>query len=127
MNARVWSKESVIADAQKYTSVSQWRKNSSSAYAICCRNKWNDEACAHMSKQKQANGYWTDERVLIEAKKFSSTADWASSSPSSYSAAKRRKIVPPEMPRALIHNQWGKQQIAKAAKVAFPQTCRHIS
>lgn len=116
MNAKVWSKESVIADAQKYTSVSEWRKNSSSAYAICCRNKWNDEACAHMSKLKQANGYWTDERVLVEATKFSSTADWALSSPSSYSAAKRRNLVPPKMPRALIHNQWGKAQITKAAK-----------
>ena len=115
MNAKIWSKETVIADALKYTSVSEWRKNSSSAYAICCRNKWNDEACAHMQKKKEANGFWSDEKVLTEAKKYSTTAEWALSSPSSYSVAKRRKLVPSTMPRALIHNQWSKSQIEKVA------------
>jgi len=116
MNAKIWSKETVIADALKYTSISEWRKNSSSAYAICCRNKWNEEACAHMQKKKEANGFWSDEKVLTEANKYSTTAEWASSSPSSYSVAKRRKLVPSAMTRALVHNQWGKSQIEKVAK-----------
>jgi len=116
MNAKVWSKEAVISDAQKYTSVSEWRKNSSSAYAICCRNKWNDDACAHMSKQKHANGYWTDEKVLAEARKFSSTAEWSQKSPSSYAVAKRKKLVPESMRRELVHNQWTKSKISKVAK-----------
>ena len=106
----------MISDAQKYTSVSEWRKNSSSAYAICCRNKWNDDACAHMSRQKQANGYWTDAKVLDEANKFSSTAEWSQKSPSSYAVAKRKKLVPDSMRRELVHNQWSKSQISKVAK-----------
>jgi len=116
MNAKLWTKETVVSDAQNYLSISEWRKHSPSAYAICCRNKWNDEACSHMSKQKQANGYWTDERVLTEAKKFSSTAEWAESSSSSYVVAKRKKLIPPSMPRGLVHNQWSKAQITKVAK-----------
>ena len=116
MNALLWTKERVISDAQKYPSVSEWRKHNASAYAICCRNKWNEEACAHMSKKKAANGFWTDEKILSESKKHKSTADWAAASPSSYVIAKRKNLVPPTMPRALIHNQWSKSQISKVAK-----------
>jgi hypothetical protein len=55
MKAKLWTKETVASDALNYTSVSEWRKLSPSAYAICCRNKWNDEVCAHMSGKKQVN------------------------------------------------------------------------
>ncbi|MEI6882069.1 MAG: hypothetical protein WCK82_12170 [Bacteroidota bacterium] len=116
MNAKLWTKESVLADAKKFSSVGEWRKHSPSAYVICCRNKWNEEACIHMSKKKQVNGYWTEEKILKEANKFSSTAEWAAASPSSYAVAKRKKIVPQTMERGLVHNQWSKTKIAGVAK-----------
>jgi len=116
VNAQLWTKEAVISDAMKYSSVSEWRKSNPSAYVICCRNKWNEEACAHMSRQKQANGYWTDDKVREEGKKYNSTAEWAKASPSSYALAKRKKLVPSTMTRALVHDQWNKSQIAKVAK-----------
>ncbi len=116
MNAKLWTKEAVVSDALNYTSISEWRKHSPSAYVICCRNKWNAEACTHMSRKKQVNGFWSDEKVMAEATKFSSTAEWADKSCSSYAIAKKRGLVPATMPRGLIHNQWTKSQIAKVAK-----------
>jgi hypothetical protein len=70
MNKKLWDKAAVIQDAAKYNSVAEWRQRSASAYAVCCRNKWNDEACAHMTRSKQANGYWTDEKIIEESKKY---------------------------------------------------------
>lgn len=116
MNAKRWTKETVVSDALNYASVSEWRKHSPSAYAICCRNKWNEEACAHMSRKKRVNGFWSDEKVMAEAAKYSSTAEWADKSSSSYAVAKKRGLVPVTMLRGLIHNQWTKSQISKVAK-----------
>jgi len=116
MNKRLWDKAAVINDAAKYNSVAEWRQSSASAYAVCCRNKWNDEACAHMARSKQANGYWTDEKIIEESKKYESTAQWNKEGPSSYQAAKKRKLVPPEMKRRLEHGKWTKANIAKVAK-----------
>lgn len=116
MNKKLWDKTAVIKDAAKYNSVAEWRQNSSSAYAICCRNKWNEEACAHMIRAKQANGFWTDENILAECAKYHSTAEWQRESPSSYQIAKKRKLVPANMQRELEHGKWSKANIAKAAK-----------
>ncbi len=115
MSRKLWTKEAVILDAQRFSSVAEWRRESPSAYVVCCRNKWNEEACSHMSRQKQSNGYWTDAKIEEESKKYQSTAEWNLASPSSYTAAKKRKLVPVAMPRALVRNKWTKTTIADAA------------
>jgi len=65
---------------------------------------------------KRSNGFWTKDRILAEARKYKSTAEWNKVDPSSYSAAKRLKIVPASMGRALVHGRWTKANIAKVAK-----------
>lgn len=116
MSKKLWDKAAVFADAAKYKTIAEWRKCSASAYAVCSRNKWNEEACAHMARSKLANGYWTDEKIIEESKKYKSTAHWNEESPSSYQVAKKRKLVPPEMKRGLEHGKWTKANIAKVAK-----------
>jgi very-short-patch-repair endonuclease len=115
MSRKLWTKEAVILDAQRFSSVAEWRQESPSAYVVSCRKKWNEEACSHMSRHKQSNGYWTDARIQEESKKYQSTAEWNLASPSSYTAAKKRKLVPASMPRALVRNKWTKTAIADAA------------
>ena len=49
-----WTKDAVLADARKYLSKAEWRKNSR-AYAMATRQGWLEEATAHMTvlwKQK---------------------------------------------------------------------------
>jgi len=116
MTKKIWDKEAVLKDALKYKTISEWRLSGSSAYAVCCKNKWNDEACAHMDNKKKGNGYWTDERVLAESLKFKTTAEWLRNSPSSYGVAKKKKLVPPDMKRELVHGKWTKANISKVAK-----------
>ncbi|QWD20715.1 hypothetical protein G6689_05140 [Polynucleobacter paneuropaeus] len=116
MNRKTWDKEAVLKDASKYQTVADWRKNSSSAYAICCRNKWNDEACSHMTLVKRSNGFWTKEKILSASKKYKTTAEWNNNDPHSYAAAKKQKLIPKTMERGLVHGKWSKANIIKVAK-----------
>lgn len=43
-----WNMDRCKEDALKYTSKTEWKKKSSSAYSICCNNKWASECCKHM-------------------------------------------------------------------------------
>ena len=116
MSKKIWDKASIINDASKHQTVAEWRKSSPSAYAICCRNKWNDDACAHMIIVKRSNGFWTEDKILAEAKKYQTTAEWDKEDPHSYAAAKKRKLIPASMERGLVHGKWTKANIANVAK-----------
>ena len=99
MANKIWDKEAVIKDASAYQSISEWRKNSPGAYAACCSNKWNDEACSHMDRVKRPNGYWTLERIHTISQQYENLEDWRKHDPESFSAAKKRKLIPkPELP-----------------------------
>ena len=88
-----WTKERVLTSAQKYQSKAAWRKEESSAVAIANRNGWIAEATKHMQRSRpnqKANGYWTEERVLEDAKKYDSVTEWRRASMGAYSAAIRK-------------------------------------
>jgi hypothetical protein len=79
-----WTKEKSIEDANKYKTITEWRKNSS-CYGAIFRKGWIEECTKHMNKIKQKpNGYWTKEKCLEEAKKYPSISKWQQQSPSSY-------------------------------------------
>lgn len=111
-----WTKETIIDDAKKYSTIKEWRLGSSSAYVVACRMKWNEEESAHMSRQKKKNFFWTDLKLKEEATKYQSTGEWSLSNPASYAAAKRKRLVPPEMKRDLMHGKWTKSNIKSAAE-----------
>lgn len=110
-----WTKTAVLESARKYETVSDWRTNQNSAYTIARRNGWNEEACAHMRITKRPNGYWTPARLLAASKRFRTVGEWRRTEPSSYSVAKRLKLVPSSMARELVHGQWTKSRIATVA------------
>ena len=47
-NRRQVTKEKAIEDAKKYTSKSEWQKNSNGALKAARRNGWLEECCQHM-------------------------------------------------------------------------------
>lgn len=103
-----WTKERCIADARKYNNPTDWNKNSSSARDAAGRHGWYEECCAHMSKKREANGFWTVEKCLAEAKKYKTRKEWRNSNRSSWSAAKRLGVYKECTARMEIIKTWKK-------------------
>ncbi len=66
-----WTIERCRSLAEKYQSMSEFRKNEPKAYCASKRNGWLDEVCDGLTRRKRKpNGYWTFERAQEEAKKY---------------------------------------------------------
>tara|TARA_B100000519_G_scaffold160627_1_gene142558 strand:+ start:589 stop:2277 length:1689 start_codon:yes stop_codon:yes gene_type:complete len=78
-----WTKEKILEDAAKYVKSSDWRKNSKGAYVTALKLGIVEEVTNHMVKRKP-DGYWTKERILEDAKRFSHAAEWREHSSTAY-------------------------------------------
>ena len=109
-----WTKEVVIADALKYTSKSEWRKNSS-AYAMAIRQGWLDEACAHMTALWKPK--WDKEAVFEDALKYQARGEWEAKSNGAVAAAKRNgwyEEAAQHMP--MLIERWTKKSVIADAQ-----------
>jgi hypothetical protein len=86
---KYWTKDLVLAEARKHDSQSSWRKHGKGSMAAARANGWMALATAHMSSLQKPKGYWTKQRVMQEAEKYSYLTEWINSEQSSYSTAKR--------------------------------------
>lgn len=93
LHNNLWTKQRVIEEAQKYHSQVEWRKGGRGSLGVARENGWMEEATAHMFNKQKTKGYWTKERVLDEAKKYTYQTEWIKASGASHSAAKRNKWV----------------------------------
>lgn len=71
-------------EAEKYTTKTDFCKNSKSAYDSARRNGWLTEICVHMIEKKKPNGYWTKDKCHTEALKCNSRSEFEIKSPSAY-------------------------------------------
>lgn len=85
---KYWTKERCIEDAQKYTIKFHWKK-SRGAYASAEKNGWSEECTAHMEKGKKPNNYWTKERCIEDAQKYSSMSEWTKKNSSAINSARK--------------------------------------
>lgn len=69
-NHKMWTKETIAAEALKYTNRTEFAKSSSGAYTIAWREGWLDEVCKHITDKIATRGYWTKSQCIIEAKKY---------------------------------------------------------
>ena len=81
-----WTKEKCIQEAKRFSSIKEWRKNSESSYQTACRNKWNDECAAHLTRNLSKP--WTLERCIIDARSYTSKRQWDKNSSGAYQAAR---------------------------------------
>jgi hypothetical protein len=84
-----WTKEKCIEEALKYDSQYKWKENSNSSYGAAYKNNWVKECIKHMIQYRKPNGYWTFERCLEEALKYTSVIEWKINDVASQSAAYR--------------------------------------
>lgn len=76
-----WTVTMCRDEAAKYSTVSDFRNGSPSAYCISKRHGCLDDICSHMTKARQANNYWTKERCREEAMKYATRAAFRKGSP----------------------------------------------
>jgi predicted GIY-YIG superfamily endonuclease len=109
-----WSEESILNDALKYTSRSDWKLNSCSAYVQAQKMGIIDKACEHM-KLLNPKGRWsTSEAIIEEARKYSSKSEWRIKSSGSYEAAKKFNIFDvavAHMKRPDMRRKWDETSI----------------
>jgi hypothetical protein len=114
-----WTKERVLADAQKYNSRIAWQANSKSSISMARRNGWYDEAVKHMPLLVE-HGKWTKESIVESARKYKHQADWQKNFPAAYTKALKKNwlfeatkhMVP--LPRI---SKWTKEEVLANAKL----------
>ena len=84
-----WTKENLLTEASKYTTIKDWRTEYKTSYQAACDNGWLDECTTHMVRKYKPAGYWNiKENVLAEAIKYATKGEWVSKSQMSYKAGR---------------------------------------
>lgn len=84
-----WTKERILSNARQYDIQSDWRISNANAYMIAQEKRWMTEATAHMKKSRKPDGYWTKDKVMVNARKYTILKDWRVHGSAAYSAAAR--------------------------------------
>lgn len=84
-----WSKTKCLNEAKKYVLVGDWRRYAPTTYKKAVLNGWLDECTSHMTKLKPQR-YWSKDRILKEAKKYSSLTEWCKRGGTSYLVAQKK-------------------------------------
>jgi hypothetical protein len=85
----VWTKGAVLKDALVYQTIRDWRNNDNAAYQIALKNGWLEEATGHMIRLQKPSGYWTKERVITDALRFTTKIEWIRDNKNAWAAAQR--------------------------------------
>ena len=120
-----WDKKSVIAEAKKYKTLAEWRRCGNASQQVARKKGWFKEASSHLKRKIHPNNYWTKEKLIESAKKYTSKTEWSNFEASAYQTAHRLNIideVAPHMPKRINRigsrrrGYWTKEQIIENAK-----------
>ena len=110
-----WTKDLIIAEAQQYTSKTEWRRLSRGSYRAALGLGIYEEISKHLHGR---HAKWTEATILQEALKYSTKVEWVCRSHSSYNAARRLGIAD----RVTLHmkilrqDNWTEEMIVTEAK-----------
>lgn len=118
-----YTKEQVLADAKKYQTYPEWRKNSP-VFQIAIKNGWLGECKAHMLSEFQTRSkaklVWTKEKISVLAKEFNSRSAFKTANSSAYTRARINgwlDDICSHMDRKIHPNgYWTKNKIFDSAK-----------
>lgn len=86
-----WNKESLLEEANKYKTTSEFLKYSNGAYQVSIRLGCLDYVTQNLKNTRQIK--WTIERCKLESIKYDTRGEWQKKSNNSYSAAHRNNWV----------------------------------
>ncbi len=84
---KYWNLDTCKEDAKKYSTRTEWAKNSNGAYLVACDKGWLDICCEHMKLIKNPSGTWSKEKCIQDASQYSMKARWREASSSAYNTA----------------------------------------
>ena len=85
-----WSKKKCFEESKKYTTRSEFAKQSNLAYQKSLNKGWLNEMTWLSNNRKYPRGYWKiKENVINESKKYNSKKEFLDNSPSAYLAANK--------------------------------------
>lgn len=83
-----WTLKLCKEDALNYNTQEKWKK-SYGAYNAARKNKWIEECCKHMIKNRKNNDYWTKEMCIEESSKYKTRSEWIKKSQTSYNKSRK--------------------------------------
>ena len=86
----IWTKENIIKNAKKYSTIKAWMKNNPGAYSAAIKKKILNKSTSHMTRLWVEK--WNKKTVLKSAKKFNLSSHWKKKYPSAPAAARRLGI-----------------------------------
>jgi predicted GIY-YIG superfamily endonuclease len=87
---RKWSKTRIIGEARKYTSFSEWRRESRSSYNAACSSKILG---TFKNYYKMSNRSISQQDIINDAQKYRTRIEWRRNSKNIHDIAQRRKIM----------------------------------
>lgn len=81
-----WTKDKCHEESIKYNDVKSYREGSLS-YRSAVRNKWLDEICSHMNRNKNVFNYWSKDNCTKSAFLCSSRIEFSKRFPGGYAAS----------------------------------------
>lgn len=89
---QIWTEKMVQTEALKYKTKSRFKEKERSAYKWAESMGILDQICHHMNTINPSN-YWTEERVIAEASKYTTRRDLKVGCLAAYSSARRLGIL----------------------------------
>ena len=71
-----WTKERCLNEAKKYNTKAEFRKICPNVFARIYRNGWTEDVFSHMKIINRPSGYWTKEKCMKEAAKYSTRSEF---------------------------------------------------
>ena len=89
---RIWTKEACYELAKQYDDLTTFRIECKTAYTKACKNRWIQDY-TWLKRKQLPSGYWTKEKILAVARKYSSSGDFKKGNKQAYTAACNRKLI----------------------------------
>ena len=90
--AGTWTKERCKVDADQCKNSSDWKELFPLSYAAASQHGWLKELSFHFVKKKRKI-FWTDEVILMDARKYPTQKDWKINSMNGYNAALKAGLL----------------------------------
>jgi len=110
-----WTEKNVLEDARNYTEYGDWVGTCSyqAAYAM----DMLEEASKHMTRTLRPRGYWTLERLKVEALKYTTRKEWQKTPGAGYHAALRQGVIDVVAPHLVpLRKTWTLQDCNESAQ-----------